>query len=193
MMVLSALVAAMTVTSALLIYLEPGPVVPMPGVALQSIDRGDRHGDDLFASDEILAAWGSIMIHDSRAPQGSAQTLNHIHEQLGRGGLGYHFVIDNGPSDDDGKIEVGFRWSSQVPGSFFDASATPWPDAIGICLIGDGERGRFTEAQMQQLVKLVQRLQQRFGISKDEVYAQIGAQTATSSFPDAWFRQQLLN
>ena len=193
MMVLGALVAAMTVTSGLLIFLEPGPTAPMPGVALQSIDRGDRPEDQLFSTEAVQVGWRSIMIHDSRTPQGSAKTLNHIHEQLGRGGLGYHFVIDNGPSSDDGKIEVGFRWSSQEPGNFFDTHAIPWPDAIGVCLIGDGERGRFTEAQLQQLVWLVQKLQKRFGISKDGVYVQIGAQTATSSFPDAWFRQQLIN
>jgi len=183
----------MTATSGLLIYLEPGPVAPMPGVALQSIDLGERAEDSLFVTDEVQVGWRSIVIHDSRTPQGSAQTLNHIHEQLGRGGLGYHFVIDNGPGADDGKIEVGFRWSSQAPGDFFDANAAPWPDAIGVCLIGDGEGGRFSEAQLRQLVWLVQQLQKRFGVSKDGVFAQIGAQTATSSFPDAWFRQQLIN
>jgi N-acetylmuramoyl-L-alanine amidase-like protein len=195
MMVLGALVAAMTATSGLLIFLEPGPVAPMPGVVLQSIDRGQTPGNGIFdfkASQE-RSGWKAIIIHDSRTPQGSAQTLNQIHEQLGRGGLGYHFVIDNGPSSDDGKLEVGFRWARQAEGDFFDANATPWPDAIGICLIGDGERGKFTDDQLRMLVWLVQKLQKRYGISKDGVFAQIGAQTATSSFPDAWFRQQLIN
>ena len=194
MVVLCTLVAAMTVTSGLLIFLEPGPVAPMPGVALQSIDRGEKPQDSLFKTDRVQAPWKAIIIHDSRTSQGSAESLNHIHEKLGRGGLGYHFVIDNGPSStDNGKIEVGFRWSSQVPGDFFDASATPWPDAIGICLIGDGERGRFTDQQLRQIVWLTQQLQKRYGIAKDKVYTQIGAQTAASSFPDAWFRQQLMN
>lgn len=193
MILLGALVAAMTVTSGLLISLEPGPSAPMPGVALQSIDQGDRPEDKLFNTDAVQVGWRSIVIHDSRTTQGSAQTLNHIHEQLGRGGLGYHFVIDNGPSSDDGKIEVGFRWSSQAPGNFFGDNAAPWSDAIGVCLIGDGDGDQFTQAQLQQLVWLVQQLQQRYGITKDRVFAQIGAQTATSSFPDAWFRQQLIN
>jgi hypothetical protein len=197
MVVLAALVAAMTVTSGLLMLLEPSPSTPRPGgVALQSIDRGNLEAkpqDRLFDTEAKEARWTSIVIHDSRTPQGSAQTMHHVHQQLGRGGLGYHFVIDNGPGSDDGKIEVGFRWSSQAPGAFFDAGTTNWPDAIGICLIGDGEAGRFTEAQLNQLTWLVQNLQQRYGIAKSSVYAQIGARTATSSFPDAWFRQQLIN
>lgn len=195
-MVLGALVAAMTVTSGLLMLLEPGPSTPTPGVALQSIDRGSdiaKPQDKLFDTTALEVRWGSIVIHDSRTPQGSAQTMHHIHKQLGRGGLGYHFVIDNGPNADDGNIEVGFRWSSQAPGEFFDAETASWPDAIGICLIGDGEADRFTEAQLNQLVWLVQQLQQRYSIPKSSVYAQIGASTAASQFPDAWFRQQLLN
>jgi hypothetical protein len=190
------LVAAMTVTSGLLMLLEPGPSTPRPGVALQSIDRGQQDAkpqDKLFDTPAVEVRWGSIVVHDSRTPQGSAQTLHHIHQQFGRGGLGYHFVIDNGPGSDDGKIEVGFRWSSQAPGSFFDAQTSDWPDAIGICLIGEGDAGQFTDAQLKQLVWLVQQLQQRYDIPKSTVYAQIGASTAASAFPDAWFRQQLLN
>lgn len=196
MVVLGALVAAMTVTSGLLMLLEPGPSTPRPGVALQSIDRGNRDAkpqDKLFDTQAQEGRWTSIVIHDSRTPQGSAQTMHHVHQQLGRGGLGYHFVIDNGPGSDDGKIEVGFRWSSQAPGAFFDVRTANWPDAIGICLIGDGEAGRFTDAQLNQLIWLVRNLQQRYGISKSSIYAQIGARTATSGFPDAWFRQQLIN
>jgi N-acetylmuramoyl-L-alanine amidase len=199
MVVLGALVAAMTVTSGLLMYLEPGPAVSTPGVALQSIDRtdradaGDRPQDKLFSTVGMQIPWKSIVIHDSRTPQGSAKTLNRVHKQLGRGGLGYHFVIDNGPGSDDGKIEIGFRWANQAPGRFFDAETAVWPDAIGICLIGDGEADRFTDAQLSRLIWLVQQLQERYGIGKESVYAQIGSRTATSGFPDAWFRQQLLN
>jgi N-acetylmuramoyl-L-alanine amidase len=195
-LVLGALVAAMTVTSGLLMMLEPGPTVPRSGVALQSIDRGDENAkpqDKLFETAAMEVRWASIVVHDSRTPQGSAQTMHRIHQQLGRGGLGYHFVIDNGPGTDDGKIEVGFRWSSQAPGAFFDTEAVQLNDAIGICLIGDGEAGRFTEAQLGQVVWLVRQLQQRYNIPKTSVYAQIGAQTAASGFPDAWFRQQLQN
>lgn len=188
--------AAMTVTSGLLMLLEPGPSTPTAGVALQSIDRGIEDAkpqDKLFETSAQEVRWGSIVIHDSRTPQGSAQTMHHIHQKLGRGGLGYHFVIDNGPGSDDGKIEVGFRWSGQAPGAFFDPNTANWPDSIGVCLIGDGEDDRFSEAQLSQLVWLVQQLQQRYSISKSNVYAQIGASTASSRFPDAWFRQQLLN
>jgi hypothetical protein len=196
MVVLGALVAAMTVTSGLLMYLEPGPTTTGPGVSLQSIDRAaatDKSQDKLFSTAQVQVQWKSIVIHDSRTPQGSAKTLHHIHQQLGKGGLGYHFVIDNGPSEDDGEIAIGFRWSSQAPGDFFDAKTATWPDSIGICLIGNGDADQFTDTQLQQLVWLVQELQNRYNIPKDSIYAQIGARTDTSAFPDAWFRQQLLN
>ncbi len=186
----------MTITSGLLLLLEPGPSVPRAGVALQSVDvsrETPTPSHKLFDTTAVQKKWASVVIHDSRTPQGSAQTLHHIHQKLGRDGLGYHFVIDNGPSSDDGKIEVGFRWSSQAAGEFFDTQTADWPDSIGICLIGDGDAGRFTEAQLSQLVWLVQQLQQHYGIPKNHVYAQIGVSTASSRFPDAWFRQQLLN
>ncbi len=196
MFVLGALVTAMTVTTGLLMQLEPGPSTPAPGVALQSIDRGHQDAkpqDKLFDTAAVEVPWRSIVIHDSRTPQGSAQTMHLIHQKLDRGGLGYHFVIDNGPDADNGKIEVGFRWSGQAPGAFFETNSTNWSDAIGICLIGDGESDQFTEAQLEQVVWLVRQLQQRYGIPKTSVYAQIGSSTAASRFPDAWFRQQLLN
>ncbi len=196
-MVLGALVAAMTVTSGILLLLEPGPSAPRAGVPLQSIDQGSRDNDQpqdkLFDTTAPEVRWTSIVVHDSRTAQGSAQTLHRLHQKLGKGGLGYHFVIDNGPGNDNGKIEVGFRWTSQAPGSFFEADTANWPDAIGICLIGQGDKDQFTEAQLNQLIWLIQQLQQRYDIPKNNVYAQIGASTATSRFPDAWFRQQLLN
>jgi len=196
--VLASLVAAMTVTSGLLLLLEPGPSAPAAGVALQSINRPDdtnpvQAQSKLFDTQALEVKWNAIVIHDSRTPEGSAQTMHLIHQNLGRDGLGYHFVLDNGPGSDDGKIEVGFRWSKQGPGDFFDPRTTEWPDTIGICLIGDGQGEGFTDTQLQQLVWLVQQLQSRYGIPKNSVYAQIGTQTAGSRFPDAWFRQQLRN
>ncbi|GAB4110352.1 MAG: hypothetical protein Kow00105_19120 [Phycisphaeraceae bacterium] len=196
MTVLGALVVAMTVTSGLLMLLEPGPSAPRAGVPLQTIDRtGDQPAPQamLFQTEVPEVRWNSIVIHDSRTPHGSAQTLHHVHQQLGRGGLGNHFVIDNGPGADDGKVEVGFRWSSQAPGAFFADEAVDWPDAIGICLIGDGQSSRFSDAQLHQLVWLVQNLQKRYGIPRSSVYIQIGSRTADSTFPEVWFRQQLIS
>jgi len=197
MTVLAALVTAMTVTSGLLLLLEPGPSVPRAGVALQSVDHQDGQAAEpqqkLFETQAPEVMWNSIVIHDSRTPQGSAETVHHIHQKLGRDGLGYHFVLDNGPGADDGKIEVGFRWSNQASGHFFDTNAVQWPDSIGICLIGDGDGDGFSESQLEQLVWLVNQLQHRYGIPKSGIYAQIGTSTTGSRFPEAWFRQQLLN
>ncbi len=194
--VLVALVLGMTLTSGLLLLLEPGPVAPLTGVTLQSIDTTIAPEDRLFDIPQPLD-WQAIIIHDSGTRSGSAQTLSAAHERLGKGGLAHHFVINNGSGEDDGTIEIGFRWKSQFIGAYLDGEGADWFNrhGVGICLIGDGDRGTFTDAQLRELVWLVRELQSRFNIPKQAIYTQIGSEPATSSprFPDAWFRAQLLN
>lgn len=193
--VLGALILGMTLTSALLLALEPGPVAPLSGVTLQSIDNTVAPGDKLFQT-ETPRPWKAIVIHDSGSLSGSSQTLNAVHERAGRGGLGYHFVINNGNGESDGLIEVGFRWQRQFPGAYLEGTgADEWnQNAIGICLIGDADRRAFTEPQLRELVWLVQQVQAKHGIPADQVYVEVGSkgEGANRLFPFAWFRGQLL-
>ena len=197
LVVLAALIVGMTLTSGLLLILEPGPVEPLPGVTLQSIDRSDAPEERLFDTPTPLG-WQAIVIHDSGSEYGSSESLNRVDEALGKGGLGYHFVVNNGSEERDGLIEVGFRWQRQYIGAYLNGPGSMWFNrhAIGICLIGNGDKQAFTEAQLRELVWLVQRLQKHFGISREAVYLQIGpggeAGGSGPHFPDAWFRQQLL-
>jgi hypothetical protein len=196
--VLGALVLGMALTSGLLLVLEPGPRAPFSAVTLLSIDHG-VHASDRLNDIDNPRAWKAIVIHDSGQLTGSARSINDVHERLGRKGLGYHFVINNGTGASDGVTEVGFRWPRQFEGAYvpepqssleFDWNA----NAIGICLVGDADRRAFTEAQLRELVWLVQQLQARFNIPADAVYVEVGSTGDQPSrlFPYAWFRGQLL-
>ncbi len=192
--VLGSLVFGMTVASSILLALEPGPSAPLPGVTLQQLERVASE-DRLFDIPAPLD-WRAIVIHDSRSQAGSADSINKIHHELGRGGLGYHFVINNGTEELDGLIEVGYRWQRQIVGDYLEGEGAEWfhKHAIGICIVGDGDQGGFTDDQIRELVWLVQELQSRFHIPKQAVFLQIGSDDpqATSHFPTVSFQSQLL-
>jgi hypothetical protein len=187
----------MTLTAGVLLVLEPGPVTPLTGVTLQSIDRSQLQSptDRLFNTTEARD-WRGIVIHDSGAKRGSAQTLGQLHSQLGRSGLGYHFVINNGTLKQDGLIELSDRWRRQQPGQYLtgDNSDRFNRRYVGVSLIGNGDRQNFTRAQMQELVWLVKKLQRRYDIPKRAIYVDISRQDQPAgTFPHAWFRKQLLS
>lgn len=201
LVVLASLVAGMTLVSTILLVLEPPPAAPPSGIALQSITRDADPEDVLFNTTMPQARWASIIIHDSDSFAGSLDTLSKRHEKLGLVGVAYHFVINNGYGEQDGLNQVSFRWSKQLVGAFHMGSAEGKLDpqyAIGICLVGDGDRKAFTDAQIRELVWVVTRLQGRFGIPRDRVIVDVakpGESTDGSGrfFPYAAFRQQLLN
>lgn len=198
LVLLGSLIVGMTVTSALLLALEPGRRAPLTGIELQSIDSprvSEDPADRLFEVASMLG-WRRIVIHDTGTLAGSSKSLNRAHERLGRGGLGYHFVVNNGSEKEDGLIEVGFRWSKQLIGAFLAGEgADAWHrDTVGIALIGDGDREPMTDAQIRELVWLVQQLQQRLSIPADRVYLDLGPADPgpADHFPYASFRRQLL-
>ena len=174
LIVLLSLVAAMTMASGLLLLLEPTvPVEPERGMVLSNIYKNAPADGRLFETQTPLQLrrWQAIVIHDSGAVVGSAATIDRAHRRLGRGSLGYHFVI-NGPSGHDGQIERGQRWRLQTHGAHSVGDRGAWFNeyAIGICLIGDLAQQPLSVAQTEQLVWLVQRLQVRFDIPAQRVY-----------------------
>ena len=174
LIVLLSLVASMTMASGLLLLLEPtAPGEPGRGLILSSIYENAPADGRLFETQRPLQArrWQAIVIHDSGAIIGSAATIDRAHRRLGRGGLGYHFVI-NGPSGHDGQIERGQRWRLQSHGAHSLGARGAWfnEHAIGICVIGDLAQQPLSVVQTEQLVWLVQRLQARFAIPPQRVY-----------------------
>src|SRR4051812_33229723 len=99
--VLATLIGAMTLASGVLLVLEPKPggaTGPRSPIVLSSLNSMTEPEKALF---ETVAApdrnaWLTIVIQQSGASEGSTDALGKLHERLGLGGLGYHFVIGNG-------------------------------------------------------------------------------------------------
>ncbi|MEX1016201.1 MAG: peptidoglycan recognition family protein [Phycisphaeraceae bacterium] len=186
----------MSLASSVLLLVEPGPTSPFTGVTLQSIDRGPTTSNDrLFDTATAQHDWQAIVIHDSGAAAGNARQLDQLHEQQGRGGLGYHFVINNGQGETDGLIELGFRWQHQFAGNYVQGPNAEWFNrhGVGIAMIGDADQQRMTRAQLRELVWLVRQLQRAHNIPRAAVHVDVGRGGDSDAFPHAWFRQQLLD
>ena len=104
------------------------------------------------------------MVHNSGTRQGSARIFDRYHRRVRRmrNGLAYHFVIGNGTSTGNGRIEVGDRWVRQINGGHV-ASNYLNNIALGICLVGDFNRDRPTRAQLIALEELTRYLRKRVG------------------------------
>lgn len=199
LVVLVSLVAAMTLASGLLLVLEPtAPGRPRFGMALQNVHEQASGDVQLFDTEAPVepGRWQAIVIHDSGTLIGSAATIDRAHKRLGRGGLGYHFVI-NGSGKNDGQIERSPRWRLQNSGAHSAGDRSDWfnEHAIGVCLIGDLSRQPVSATQMEQLVWLVQRLQSRLKIPAGHVYLPTdagGLQTDSNRLLVERLRAQLL-
>ncbi len=152
--------------------------------------------ESIFRTDAPLERerWTSIVIHHSGSPAGSPASIDEQHRSMGLAGLGYHFVIGNGVGMSDGEIHVGRRWLDQLPGAHV---AGPQGDhynrtSIGICLVGNGDRRRFSDAQIQRLAQLTSSLARELGIPADRVLLHSdlsGARSPGAFFPEARFRE----
>jgi N-acetylmuramoyl-L-alanine amidase len=185
------LVASMTLSSGLLMWLEDAPLAPMGGLALAALDDDPAGIDAIFNTTNPIEPghWTRIVIHHSGQSMGDAASIGQLHQALGYGGLGYHFVIGNGDGAGDGMIQVGYRWMRQIDGVYANR-------AISICLVGNGDKAPPTRAQMDQLIKLVTALQARLQIPASGVYLHSELAQTTSPgrfFPAAMLRSQLLN
>lgn len=190
--VFGSLVAVLTLTSALLLALEPSQLRPdRPG--LFAVDTADTFGP-IFDTHvpATLGRWRYIYIHHSASPDGSALTLAQR-----PGGLGDHFVIGNGEGSLDGEIQISERWTDQQAPAAPPGAKAIDPNCISICLIGDFHQNLPTPVQMQRLEMLVSSLQAKFKINADKIMM-ITDQPANHAveigryFPVAAFRNQLL-
>ena len=184
-LVLGSLVLGMALTAGLLRVLEPGAVPPIAGVTLLSIERTptDRPEDKLFDTSAAAREWKAIVIHDSRTLQGSYDAIERAHRRTGKDGCGYHLVINNGTGDDDGRIEIGYRWKYQESGDYLVGLNADWyhQKAIGICLVGNADEQPFTDAQMRELTWLTRQLQRRYNIPADYVFVDVGTEAGAHS------------
>lgn len=119
--------------------------------------------------------WQGIVIHDLGLPAGDAESVTRLHRSMGfseEGGMGYHFLIGNGNGLGDGIIYAGNRWCRQLPGAHVAGpnGAEHNLRSIGICLVGNGDRRPFTDAQVESLVLLIGELQQRLDLAPGSVH-----------------------
>jgi len=116
--------------------------------------------------------WRFIVLHHSATPRGSAAEFDRLHRANGWDELGYHFVIGNGTGSGDGEVEVGSRWPKQKHGAHCKVTGHPeYNDVgIGICLVGNFNETRPTEAQMAGLARLVRFLMTRYGIPRGRIF-----------------------
>lgn len=193
------LIGAMTSVGGLLLLIDGRPAVRNDGVALPLAMAGSVSAmEPVFRTRSAIVPgrWQAIVIHHSGAPVGSPASLEADHRSRGFRGLGHHFVIANGRPVDDGEVNVGYRWLDQLPGAHAGGAEGDWynRNAISICLIGDGDRHAFTQAQLASLTELVSALCSELKISPERVllHSEIAPTTDPGSrFPAAAWRQRL--
>ncbi len=184
----------------LLMGIEGRPLRLNSGVALAELEPIAATTDlgAIFDTNRPLDTqrWHGIVIHHSGSAMGSPDSITQEHTDRGYHGLGYHFVVGNGQGARDGSIHVGYRWQDQLPGVHVSGpnAETYNQRTIGICLIGDGDRRRYTRAQLASLALLVSQLQAELGLPDSAV--QLGRDVSATSgpgrlFPAAAFRAEL--
>jgi hypothetical protein len=186
------LVGLLSLTSALLLALAPDPLAPGSAASLFALDQRGSSMDAVFDTGVPVAKgrWKSIFIHHSRTPSGNADTLASP-----IGGLADHFVIGNGSGCVDGGVQIGNRWSNQLPAGEVPGTRSIATDCVSICVVGDFDRTAPTPTQQLRLTQLVHTLQSRLGVGAAQVYLHQGTNTAAdigSAFPVAALREQLL-
>lgn len=195
-----ALVATMTVLGGTLYALDGKASPHSDGVSLPALlaPAAATSVEAVFRTRTPLDKdrWKAIVIHHSGSPYATPDSLEREARDAGLVGLGYHFVIGNGNGLADGELHVGSRWLRQLPGAHAVGPRGDWYNqhSIGICLVGNGERGRFSEAQMRRLVQLVDALARELGVPRDRVVLHDDMVTNGGPgrfFPAAAFREQL--
>jgi len=140
--------------------------------------------------------WKYIIIHHSATDVGSSLQFDRYHQGRGWKSIGYHFVIDNGTKGkQDGQIETSPRWIKQQVGSHCRANNMN-RRAIGVCLVGNFNRERVSEKQLDALVYLVNTLKAYYKIPLNRIIGHghvSGACTECpgKNFPWAEFRRRL--
>lgn len=118
----------------------------------------------------VSRRWKTIVIHHSATTTGTAKGMDEYHRRTRHmeNGLAYHFVIGNGRGMKDGEIAVGERWLKQLHGGHL-ASEKQNETSIGICLVGNFDKGWLSRKQRDSLRALVLFLMDRCKLDPDDV------------------------
>ena len=189
----AALVGTMTVLGGVLSILDRGPGLRTDGLNIPSLmaptglpaPTGLSNIESVMKTRRAIEAgrWTSIVVHHSGSPFATDASLQAEAQAQGRGGMGYQFVIGNGNGLSDGELRVDPSWLDQAGGD----------RVIAICLVGNGDRKRFSDAQLARLNELIETLTRRLEIGGNKVYLRSEIDRSTSPgrfFPAASFREQ---
>ncbi len=132
--------------------------------------------------------WKYIIIHHSGTEDGSALQFHRWHLNKGWDkGVGYHFVIDsNESSKQDGQLESTPRWIKQEDGAHCKAGDMN-TRGIGICLVGNFDKERVSEKQMESLVLLVNKLRRHYKIPLNRIMGHGEVSGASTHCPGRQF------
>ena len=198
--VLMSLVAAMTVAGALLYAVSRKPTLSGNGLSIPAMmSTSEVSSMDFLTQTKApikQGRWKAIVIHESGEPVGSQASLEEKARANNLRGIGYHFVVGNGNGMGDGEVYVSNRWLEQRVGAHCGGSRGDEMnrEAIGICMVGQGDYRKFTNAQLKQLVRLVDSIQREFDIPAEQVYLYRDIANASSPgklFPAVEFRRAL--
>ena len=115
-------------------------------------------------------SWRWIVIHHSATTVGGAARFAREHQAKGWDELGYHFVIGNGSDTGSGTVEVGSRWPKQKWGAHAKTPDNQFNEhGIGICLVGDFDQGRPSDAQLKSLAKLTAYLMKTYHVPPERI------------------------
>jgi N-acetyl-anhydromuramyl-L-alanine amidase AmpD len=195
----------MTFVGGGLLVLDGGKRASLDGLRLPSATAlmavsGPASMERVLETREPLdrARWLSVMVHHSGAAFGTPEALEREHRAMGLRRLGHHFVIGNGNGMGDGEVHVGARWLDQQPGAHAagESQRAAWSNqhAISICLVGDGNRRGFTDAQIQRLMELASLLASELGIPQDQIVLHSDESDVADPgvrFPAAAFREMV--
>lgn len=192
---------AMTIVGGFLVLTDPAPAPPLSSFAAMDVSQlNHRTVFDTAVPVKRSGRWLDIVILDSGLAHGNPEAMAREHQARGMHGLGYHFLIGNGNGMGDGELHVGYRWNDQLDGTHAlgPQAGQLNRQAIGICLIGNGNRRPFTARQIDRLLRLVAGLQQELGIPIDHVRLHRDVATGVDSpgrlFPaDFFLRLSALN
>ncbi len=112
-----------------------------------------------------LEAVKAVVLHHSATESGGAGAFRVFHRLVrGWDDLGYHFVIGNGTHTGDGVLEEGrplrCRGAHARGANEF---------SLGVCLVGDFNKGKPTLRQMNTLGLLLGRLMKEYGLSESAI------------------------
>lgn len=196
----AALIAAMTVGGGLMGLLQQSPRSASAGVSLTPLVAGAASGsvEVVLNPDAPLDGerWRGITIHHSGFSYDDPERLDARHRAMNLRGLGYHFVIGNGKGMEDGELHIGRRWLEQLPGAHATGPEAAWHNqhSIAICLVGDGDRGAFTDRQLARLEELTAALCDELGLDASDVRLHrdiAGVSSPGRYFPESRFLARL--